>query len=460
MKKTNISFIKKERKFALVKYKKSSNIYNEIYEFLLSVNKNKSQIEKKIKDFPNMNYNQVLSYFQIVYPDRMNSDSHKDIIQRRAFRKLCSNFKIENNRLMKHNPYKSNIDKNEDLWYNIPLEEEKINIIDNFHWNNNHCGRDALLDFIKRNNWYWYGFYDEVNEFIKSCPKCDNCKSKFKNIKAPIKIIIDKGPHYRYIADLWYLSKEISLLTGYNYILDVIDHFSKWYQGYALKSKSSDEVLTYLDLFFQSFGKPIIFQSDNGLEFCNSELINYCVNNDIKIVHGRPRHPQSQGACESCHREIKKYIYGKYYDDKENFNINKALVEIINIHNNKKHSVTGEIPKDIRDITDLEQIKNINDRIVKNIGRKNKNIDLINYEHYYCINSELIIKYKKLYKNNKKAKKNSEKIPILILSESERENEFIIEIQKNCGKFNKGESYLITSDLLLETNESLWKKLL
>ena len=39
LKNTNISFIKKPQKYALVKYKKSSNIYNEIYEFLLSVKK-------------------------------------------------------------------------------------------------------------------------------------------------------------------------------------------------------------------------------------------------------------------------------------------------------------------------------------------------------------------------------------------------------------------------------------
>jgi len=35
-------------------------------------------------------------------------------------------------------------------------------------------------------------------------------------------------------------------------------------------------------------------------------------------------------------------------EDKENFNLNKALVEIINIHNNKKHSITEEIAKNYK----------------------------------------------------------------------------------------------------------------
>ena len=50
----------------------------------------------------------------------------------------------------------------------------------------------------------------------------------------------------------------------------------------------------------QSFGKSVIFQSVHELEFFNNDLLNYCINNDIKIIHGSPHHPQSEGACESC----------------------------------------------------------------------------------------------------------------------------------------------------------------
>ena len=116
---------------------------------------------------------------------------------------------------------------------------------------------------------------------LLECPFCDNKKSKFKQIRTGIKIIIDKGPHYGYIADLWYLAKDITRLSGYNYILDIIDHFSKRFYGYPFKTKKSDEI-SYIDSFIQSFGKPVILQTDNGLEFCNTELNNYCINKDIK----------------------------------------------------------------------------------------------------------------------------------------------------------------------------------
>ena len=456
----NITFIKKEKTYISVNYAKSSNIYNEIFEYLLSIKRNNVNIQNMQSKFPKMNYNQILSKFPIIYPERINSKSYNDTIQRANFRKLCTKFKINNdNRLEINNPYTSDINNNENNWYYIPYKDEKEIILNELHWKNNHCGRDAMKDLLKSNKWYWYGFYLDIIDFIKRCPFCDNSKSKFKKLNTGIKVILDKGPHYRYIADLWYLSKDISKISGFKYILDIIDHFSKWYQGYPLKTKNSEEILTYIDLFIQSFGNPVIFQSDNGLEFCNSDLTNYCINNDIKIVHGRPRHPQSQGACEVCHKEIKKYIYTKYLEDKENFNLNKALVEIINIHNNKKHTITEEIPKMIRDITDKEFIENINERIVKNIGRKNKNKDIIDYNHYYCIESDLIIKSNKLLKARKK-KKYVIKIPILILSETEKENEFLIEIQKNTNNLIKGDTYLISGDLLLETTNDIWKQLI
>lgn len=98
-----------------------------------------------------------------------------------------------------------------------------------------------------------------------------------------------------------YLSKDICNISGFKYILDIIYLFSKSYQGYALKVKNSEEILAYLDLFIQSFGKPVIFQSDNGLEFCHFDLTNYCINNEIEIVLWKTHHPQSQGAYKVWH---------------------------------------------------------------------------------------------------------------------------------------------------------------
>ena len=46
-------------------------------------------------------------------------------------------------------------------------------------------------------------------------------------MKRKNKIIIEKGHHYRYVADLWNLPIDIGEISEYKYILDIVGHFSK-----------------------------------------------------------------------------------------------------------------------------------------------------------------------------------------------------------------------------------------
>ena len=89
---------------------------------MLSIERNKPEIEKKQKLYPNKNYNQTLSYFQIVYPDRISTKTKKDSIKRTAFRKICNNYKIKD---QKRKSNKNDIDG----WFKIPYENEKENIL-------------------------------------------------------------------------------------------------------------------------------------------------------------------------------------------------------------------------------------------------------------------------------------------------------------------------------------------
>ena len=69
---------------------------------------------------------------------------------------------------------------------------KKINILNIIYWNNNHCGRDSIKDFIKRDKQYWYGFFSDIMIYIKECPFFYNSKSKFKKINTGIKISLIK----------------------------------------------------------------------------------------------------------------------------------------------------------------------------------------------------------------------------------------------------------------------------
>ena len=182
----------------------------------------------------------------------------------------------------------------------------------------------------------------------------------------------------------------------------------------------------------------------------------------IKIIHSSPYHPQTNGVVEVTHKEIQKYIINEYFKNSENFDIEKALFDITKIHNNKKHNTTKRIPKEIKDLEDPEEIKIIQNEIIKTLSKKGKDYDIINYNKFYVFDdrfikirkNEIINMPKKKYKNKK-----GNKIPISIIGNISP-NKLFIEIKNNLGIFKLGEVYEINIELLEEVTENLYKNLL
>lgn len=83
------------------------------------------------------------------------------------------------------------------------------------------------------------------------------------------------------------------------------DHLTKFVVLRALRSKTAHEVVEKLVEIFAIFGAPRLLHSDNGKEFANwlvKELVQRWP--ECHIVHGKPRHSQSQGSVERANQDI------------------------------------------------------------------------------------------------------------------------------------------------------------
>ena len=183
------------------------------------------------------------------------------------------------------------------------------------------------------------------------------------------------------------------------------------------------------------------------------------------MIHSSPYHPQTNGAVEVTHKEIQKYIFNEYIKNKNNFKIDDALFNIIKIHNNKIHTTTKRSPKEIRDLTDENEINLIKKEIFNTLEKKNKNKDIIEFDKFYVIDeTNVIISNNKIIKNKKKKKKNKmkslSKIPVTVLTQSNGDEDYLIEIKKTVNDFIEGKVFEIEIDLLEEVNEELWNNLL
>ena len=93
------------------------------------------------------------------------------------------------------------------------------------------------------------------------------------------------------------------------WILLYQDHLTKLVQLRPVMAKRPPEIACQLLDIFRIFGAPSILQSDNGREFVNSVITELSAMwNGLKIVHGKPRHSQSQGSVERANRDIKDML--------------------------------------------------------------------------------------------------------------------------------------------------------
>ncbi|KAL4090679.1 hypothetical protein QTP88_025471 [Uroleucon formosanum] len=95
----------------------------------------------------------------------------------------------------------------------------------------------------------------------------------------------------------------------YKFILVYQDHLTKYVLLRPLKHKRAENVAYVLLDIFTTFGAPSILQSDNGREFANKVVTEICAMwPELKIVHGKPRHSQSQGSVERANQDIENML--------------------------------------------------------------------------------------------------------------------------------------------------------
>ena len=216
-----------------------------------------------------------------------NEEDNKKRPKRKTFRALINNkYFIREDRLY----YKYGRIKIKQLKKKIPYKLETF-IFYSCHVNKlTHYSLKRSKENLKKSDYYYEGISKHLLDYILECPKCKTIKLAQK-VAVPMKLLIENEPHYRLEIDLWYLSEDIAELTGYNYILDIIDVFSKWMWSYPLIHNDLQEILIALRKFLLCFGMCKKIQTDNAYEFRSSIINNFCIENNIERVFSPPYHP-------------------------------------------------------------------------------------------------------------------------------------------------------------------------
>lgn len=202
-----------------------------------------------------------------------------------------------------------------------------------------HVGINKMVDLI---NHKYYGISKtKISDYVRSCEACRN----FNSLRTIQPVFINNITHKRdrYIIDCVDLRQYSSSNDGFSWLLNVIDSFSKYIWSIKLKNKTAESVKKGLIYIFNNFGAPSTIQADNGKEFKNNLLKETMLNMHITIIHGRPRHPQSQGQVERVNQTVKRFIAKKLYGTSSNRWID-VHDEAIYGYNTTVHRATSKSP--------------------------------------------------------------------------------------------------------------------
>ena len=185
--------------------------------------------------------------------------------------------------------------------------------------------RKVLEDF--KSQFYCKGMNGIVRQTLKECSGTCNRLRALKTGKAPPNLIRTYAVMERVQIDLIEMYGPTNPVKeqakhDYRFILTVVDTFSKYCWLYPLIDKKAINVANMLQHIFVEYGCPDQLHSDNGKEFTAEVVQHLCHAMNIKVIHGSPYHPQTQGQVEILNKKVKSTLKHRLLDSRPEEQVN------------------------------------------------------------------------------------------------------------------------------------------
>ena len=194
-----------------------------------------------------------------------------------------------------------------------------------------HQGVDKVYKRIQK-RFEWPGLKKACEQWIAACLSCQQAKDPRK-LRFSLQSIESSG--FNEVVQIDH-QKICMTATGYNQVLVMIDHFTKYSEAAPCMTASAEETCDQLiNVWIARHGCPITFQSENGKAFVGDLTKELMKRSQVAQAHSTTYHPQTNGLVVSMLR-----VYcSRYMDDWD-----KHLPQVMGAYNTTEHSTRGISP--------------------------------------------------------------------------------------------------------------------
>ena len=112
-----------------------------------------------------------------------------------------------------------------------------------FHDESGHFSIKKTTALIK-SKYFWHCMFKDITDFVKSCDRCQPAKRKFPATHLPLNPLPVTGVFGRLYMDI--VGPICKSFEGHEYILVVVDRFSRWVEAWPMRTQTAAEIARLL----------------------------------------------------------------------------------------------------------------------------------------------------------------------------------------------------------------------